>query len=128
LPIKRHQPNRKANVARLAQGNQPALPIGQRASVVNATAENVFSLLKRTTRKQAVTVRLPRGEQRAGQQDFGIPLKRLGKQRLENYNRIQQFGRQCLHRKHLFWRRSFPEAYAACRYIFKDLKMDNVEL
>src|SRR5581483_1454691 len=47
----------------------------------------------------------PRRKDRPEQQDFGVRPDRFGKERREAYNQAQQFGRQCRHRKDLFWRR-----------------------
>jgi hypothetical protein len=48
-------------------------------------------------------------QQRAAQQNLGVFPHGLGKERLENYNQVQQFGRQCVHRKS-----SFGEEISAC--------------
>ena len=43
------------------------------------------------------------------QERFSVFPSRLGKLRLENYNQIQQLGRQCRHTEDLSWRRFLPQ-------------------
>src|SRR5262249_52298661 len=43
------------------------------------------------------------------QERFSMFPSRLGKKRLENYNQIQQLGRQCWHMEDLSWRRFLPQ-------------------
>src|SRR5262249_32955025 len=52
---------------------------------------------------------------------------RFGEQGGELYNQGRQFDRQCGHRRPLLVKVS-SLAYKACRFVFKDLKMDKVQL
>src|SRR5215475_4695648 len=48
-------------------------------------------------------------QQHTHQQNFGVFPNWLGKERLENYNQVQQFGRQCSHMEDLSWRKFLPK-------------------
>src|SRR5262249_36383697 len=67
------------------------------------------------------------GQNGSNQKDLGGLPNRFGEQGGELYNQGRQFDRQCGHRRPLLVKVS-SLAYKACRFVFKDLKMDKVQL
>jgi hypothetical protein len=66
------------------------------------------------------------GENGPDQEDLGVLPNRFGELRGELYNQWRQFDRQCGHRRPLLDKVSLL-AYKACRFVFKDPKMDKVQ-